>query len=243
MEDKQLTLVEHLSELRRRIIIIFLGIIGGSIISYQFVDNIVELLVKPAEKLEFIYLSPPELFLAYLKIAIISGIVISSPISLMQIWLFIKPGLKPNERKYLRFGLWMGIVFFLIGVVFAYFTLVPITINFFTEISKNEIAPLFSFDSYLSFISSILLSSGLVFELPLLIILLTQLNLITASTLTKYRKYVILVIFIIAAVITPPDVISQALLGVPMVLLYEISIWIAKVIGKRKKEKAYEEND
>lgn len=243
MEDKQLTLVEHLSELRRRIIIIFLGIIGGSIISYQFVDNIVELLVKPAEKLEFIYLSPPELFLAYLKIAIISGIVISSPISLMQIWLFIKPGLKPNERKYLRFGLWMGIVFFLIGVVFAYFTLVPITINFFTEISKNEIAPLFSFDSYLSFISSILLSSGLVFELPLLIILLTQLNLITASTLTKYRKYVILVIFIIAAIITPPDVISQALLGVPMVLLYEISIWIAKVIGKRKKEKAYEEND
>lgn len=243
MEDKQLTLVEHLSELRRRIIIIFLGIIGGSIISYQFVDNIVELLVKPAEKLEFIYLSPPELFLAYLKIAIISGIVISSPISLMQIWLFIKPGLKPNERKYLRFGLWMGIVFFLIGVVFAYFTLVPITINFFTEISKNEIAPLFSFDSYLSFISSILLSSGLVFELPLLIILLTQLNLITANTLTKYRKYVILVIFIIAAIITPPDVISQALLGVPMVLLYEISIWIAKVIGKRKKEKAYEEND
>lgn len=183
------------------------------------------------------------MFLAYLKIAIISGIVISSPISLMQIWLFIKPGLKPNERKYLRFGLWMGIVFFLIGVVFAYFTLVPITINFFTEISKNEIAPLFSFDSYLSFISSILLSSGLVFELPLLIILLTQLNLITASTLIKYRKYVILVIFIIAAVITPPDVISQALLGVPMVLLYEISIWIAKVIGKRKKEKAYEEND
>lgn len=243
MEDKQLTLVEHLSELRRRIIIIFLGIIGGSIISYQFVDNIVELLVKPAEKLEFIYLSPPELFLAYLKIAIISGIVISSPISLMQIWLFIKPGLKPNERKYLRFGLWMGIVFFLIGVVFAYFTLVPITINFFTEISKNEIAPLFSFDSYLSFISSILLSSGLVFELPLLIILLTQLNLITANTLIKYRKYVILVIFIIAAIITPPDVISQALLGVPMVLLYEISIWIAKVIGKRKKEKAYEEND
>lgn len=243
MEDKQLTLVEHLSELRRRIIIIFLGIIGGSIISYQFVDNIVELLVKPAEKLEFIYLSPPELFLAYIKIAIISGIVISSPISLMQIWLFIKPGLKPNERKYLRFGLWMGIVFFLIGVVFAYFTLVPITINFFTEISKNGIAPLFSFDSYLSFISSILLSSGLVFELPLLIILLTQLNLITASTLTKYRKYVILVIFIIAAVITPPDVISQVLLGVPMVLLYEISIWIAKVIGKRKKEKAYEEND
>lgn len=243
MENKQLTLVEHLSELRKRIIIIFLGIIVGSIIGYRFVDNIVEILVKPAEKLEFIYLSPPELFLAYIKIAIISGLIISSPITLMQIWLFIKPGLKPNERKYLRFALGMGIIFFLIGIVFAYFTLVPITINFFTQISQNEIAPLFSFDSYLSFISSILLSSGLIFELPLLIILLAQLNLINANTLKKYRKYVILIIFIVAGIITPPDVISQTLLGLPMVFLYEVSIWIASIIGKRKKEKAYTEND
>lgn len=242
MEDKQLTLVEHLSELRRRIIIIFLGIIAGSIIAYRFVDIIVELLVKPADKLDFIYLSPPELFLAYIKISIISGLIISSPITLGQIWLFVRPGLREKERKYLRLALWMGIIFFLIGVGFAYFTMVPITINFFTQVSREGIAPLFSFDSYLSFISSLLLSSGLVFELPLLIILLTQLKLITASTLRKYRKYVILIIFIIAAIITPPDVISQILLGLPMVFLYEISIWLANIIGKRKKEEAYEEN-
>lgn len=237
MEDKQLTLVEHLSELRKRIIIIFIGIIVGSIISYRFIDNIVEILVKPANKLKFIYLSPPELFLAYIKMAIISGIIISSPITLMQIWLFIKPGLNQNERKYLRFALWMGIVFFLIGVVFAYFTMVPITINFFTQVSRDKITPLFSFDSYLTFISTLLLSFGLVFELPLLIILLTQLRLITATTLIKYRKYVILIIFIIAAIITPPDVVSQILIGFPMVFLYEISIWIAKIIEKRRKEK------
>lgn len=241
MEDKELTLVEHLSELRKRLIISFLGIVVGSIISYSFVDRIVDFLVKPADKLEFIYLSPPELFMAYIKIAVISGILISSPITLMQIWLFIKPGLKPNERRYLRFGLWMGIIFFLIGAVFAYYTLVPITIRFFIEISKNEIAPMISFDSYLRFVSTLLLSSGLVFELPLLIILLAQLNLITANSLIKYRKYVILIIFIIAAIITPPDVISQILLGVPMVVLYEISIWFAKAIEKRKKAKAEKE--
>ncbi|HEY8362935.1 MAG TPA: twin-arginine translocase subunit TatC [Tissierellaceae bacterium] len=241
MEDKELTLVEHLSELRKRLIISFLGIVVGSIISYSFVDRIVDFLVKPADKLEFIYLSPPELFMAYIKIAVISGILISSPITLMQIWLFVKPGLKPNERRYLRFGLWMGIIFFLIGAVFAYYTLVPITIRFFIEISKNEIAPMISFDSYLRFVSTLLLSSGLVFELPLLIILLAQLNLITANSLIKYRKYVILIIFIIAAIITPPDVISQILLGVPMVVLYEISIWFAKAIEKRKKAKAEKE--
>lgn len=241
MEDKELTLVEHLSELRKKLIISFLGIVVGSIISYSFVDRIVDFLVKPADKLEFIYLSPPELFMAYIKIAVISGILISSPITLMQIWLFVKPGLKPNERRYLRFGLWMGIIFFLIGAVFAYYTLVPITIRFFIEISKNEIAPMISFDSYLRFVSTLLLSSGLVFELPLLIILLAQLNLITANSLIKYRKYVILIIFIIAAIITPPDVISQILLGVPMVVLYEISIWFAKAIEKRKKAKAEKE--
>jgi len=241
MEDKELTLVEHLSELRKRLIISFLGIVVGSIISYSFVDRIVDFLVKPADKLEFIYLSPPELFMAYIKIAVISGILISSPITLMQIWLFVKPGLKPNERRYLRFGLWMGIIFFLIGAVFAYYTLVPINIRFFIEISKNEIAPMISFDSYLRFVSTLLLSSGLVFELPLLIILLAQLNLITANSLIKYRKYVILIIFIIAAIITPPDVISQILLGVPMVVLYEISIWFAKAIEKRKKAKAEKE--
>lgn len=112
MEDRQLTLVEHLSELRKRIIVIFLAIIVGSIISYSFIGKIVDILVRPASKLEFIYLSPPELFLAYIKISVISGLIISSPISLMQIWLFIKPGLNKKERKYLSLALGMGIVFF-----------------------------------------------------------------------------------------------------------------------------------
>ena len=237
MEDKQLTLVEHLSELRKRIIIIFIAIILGAVASYKYIDIIIEYMVKPAQKLEFIYLSPPELFMAYIKIAIVVGIIISSPISLMQIWLFVKPGLKKNERKYLLLALYLGIVFFLVGSVFAYFTIIPITIEFFTQVSVEQIAPLFSFDSYLSFISSLLFSFGLVFELPLLIILLTQLNLITANTLKKYRKIVILLIFILAAILTPPDVVSQILLALPMVFLYEFSIWISAAIGKRKNKK------
>ncbi|WP_353096982.1 twin-arginine translocase subunit TatC [Tissierella praeacuta] len=237
MEDKQLTLVEHLSELRKRIIIIFIAIILGSFLGYKYIDIMVEYIVKPAKKLEFIYLSPPELFVAYIKIAVIVGIIISSPISLMQIWLFVKPGLKRNERRYLLFSLYMGIMFFLIGVTFAYLVIIPLTIDFFTQVSMKQITPLFSFDSYLSFVSSMLFSFGLVFELPLLIILLTQLNLITAKTLKKYRKVVILLIFILAAILTPPDVVSQILLALPMVFLYEFSIWVSAGIGKRKNKK------
>lgn len=234
MEDKQLTLVGHLGELRKRLIIVFIAIILGAGVSYKYIDIIIEYMVKPAKELKFIYLSPPELFVAYIKIAVIFGIIISSPIILMQIWLFIKPGLKEKERKYLLFALYMGIIFFLIGAIFAYFTIIPITIEFFTQISVEQIAPLFSFDSYLSFISSLLLSFGLVFELPLLIILLTQLNLITAKVLKKYRKIVILLIFVLAAILTPPDVISQILLALPMLFLYELSIWISAWIGRRK---------
>lgn len=237
MEDKQLTLVEHLSELRKRIIIIFIAIILGSFLGYKYINIIIQYMVRPAKNLEFIYLSPPELFVAYIKIAIIFGIVISSPISLMQIWLFVKPGLKKNERRYLLFSLYMGIIFFLIGVIFAYLVIIPITIDFFTQVSVKQISPLFSFDRYLSFISSMVFSFGVVFELPLLIILLTQLNLVTAKTLKKYRKVVILLIFILAAVLTPPDVVSQMLLALPMVFLYEFSIWISAAIGKRKNKK------
>lgn len=236
MEDKQLTLVEHLGELRKRIIIIIISLIIGTIISYKYIDLITEYMIKPSKGLEFIYLSPPELFIAYIKISLMCGAVVSSPINLIQIWLFVKPGLKKNERKYLLLALFMGIIFFGLGVIFSYYTIIPITIEFFIQMSGNQIEPLFSFQNYLSFVLSLLFSFGLVFELPLLIILLTKLNLVTDKSLKKYRKIVILVIFILAAVLTPPDIISQVLLALPMLLLYEFSIWISAIICKRKKQ-------
>ena len=237
MEEKNLTLVGHLGELRKRILIIAAFILLGAIVSYNFIDPIVGYMVKPAKAIEFIYLSPPELFLAYVKISVISGLVLSSPMTLLQIWLFVKPGLKKTERRYLTFAMFMGIIFFAMGSIFSYFTIIPISIDFFTQLSVQGVTPLFSFNNYLGFVISLLLSFGLVFELPLLIILLTQLNLITAELLKKYRKFVILIIVVVAAILTPPDIISQMLLAVPMLFLYEFSIIIAVIIGKRKKKK------
>lgn len=236
-DDLKLTLVEHLGELRKRLIIIVITIIIGSFISYRYVDLIIEYMIKPAQNLEFIYINPPELFMAHVKIAIICGIAITSPMNLMQIWLFVKPGLKKNERRYLLFALYMGIIFFLIGAIFAYMAIIPITIDFFTKMSGDRISPLFSFQNYLGFISSVLLSFGLVFELPMIVVLLTQLNLVSSDTFKKYRKIVILVIFIVAAILTPPDVVSQVLMAVPMLILYEISIIMSTMIDKRKQSK------
>lgn len=242
-EDLQLTLVEHLGELRNRLVKIVIGIIVGAFISYKFIEDIIAFLVRPAGDLEFIYLSPPDLFVAYLKTAIVCGIVVSLPFTMFQIWKFIKPGLKTTERKYLLVTLFMAIVFFLIGVFFAYFGIIPMTIRFFIEFSSDKIAPLFSFEKYLGFTSSIMLSFGLVFELPLVVILLTQLGLVSSATFKKIRKVVILIILIVAAILTPPDVVSQTMMALPMVFLYEFSIHVSVLIEKKKaKRKLREEN-
>lgn len=238
MDDGKLTIMQHFSELRNRLIIIAVAIIVGSLVSYNYIQILIDIIVKPAQGLEFIYLSPPELFMAYIKIALLVGFAITSPITLIQIWLFVKPGLKDKEKRYLIFALMMGIVFFLMGVVFSYFVIIPITITFFVGVQVDQIQPLFSFDNYIGFVLSLLLSFGLVFELPLFVSLLSMMNLVTVETLKKFRKLVILLIFIVAAVLTPPDVLSQILMAVPMVFLYELSILISKSIERRKKRKS-----
>ncbi len=231
----RLTLVEHLGELRKRLIISAIAIILGTMACYNFIDDIVELIVKPAEGLDFIYLSPPELFIAYVKVSLVLGLVVASPIVLFQIWMFIKPGLKDKEKRYVLFAMFMGIIFLLLGIVFAYYIIIPMTIRFFVTMSANDIEPLFSFSSYISYISSILLSFGLVFELPLIVILLTQLGLVAPNTFKRYRKMVILGIFVVAAILTPPDVVSQSMMALPMIILYEFSIVIATIIYRKKK--------
>lgn len=234
MEEKNLSLIEHVSELRKRLIIIVFVIIIGSLVSYNYIQNIVDIIIAPAQNLEFIYLSPPELFMTYVKMALLVGVFITTPITLSQIWIFVRPGLKKKEKKYIIFSLFMGIIFFLMGVVFAYFVIIPITIKFFVQVQVEQITPLFSFENYIGFVLSLLLSFGLVFELPLLITVLSLLNLVKSDTLKKFRKPVILIIFVASAILTPPDILSQVLMAIPMIVLYELGISISTNIDKRK---------
>ena len=236
MQDLQLSLVEHLGELRKRIIVICIALTAGSVLSYTYINLILSYVVRPAGGLKFIYLSPPELFMANIKISIILGGLIASPIILYQIWAFLKPGLKPKEKKYILFALFMGIVFFFLGSFFAYKVILPMTINFFVKMSINQIQPTFSFANYISFCGTLIFSFGLVFQLPLLILLLNQLNLVSTDNLKHYRKYFILVTFIVAAILTPPDAISQTLMALPMIVLYEFSLALAIIINKQRKK-------
>jgi len=234
MKDKSLTLVGHLEELRKRLIIIVIAVIGGTSLSYLYIERIVEFLIKPVGDLNFVYLSPPDLFIAYVKIAIASGCVLTLPLILYQVWGFVLPGISIKQKIYIIGCNLASMFFFLTGSAFAYYYIVPLSINFFTKLSRAEIQPNFSFASYIGFIGSMLLAFGLTFQLPILIMLLTQFNLITPSFLKKSRKIFILLIFVIAAILTPPDVVSQTLLAAPMILLLELSILLSSIIFKRK---------
>jgi sec-independent protein translocase protein TatC len=236
VKENKFTLVEHLAELRKRLFIILIVAIGTSSICFFYVDRVVQDLLKPGKQLDFVYLSPPELFLAYVKISLLAGIIISSPITFYQIWLFIKPGLEKTEKRFILVSLFGGVFFFIAGTTFAYKIILPITIDFFAKLKIEDIEPMISFGSYIGFISSILLSFGLVFEMPMLIALLTKFKIISAPTLRKNRKIVVLIVFIVAAILTPPDVISQILLAGPMVLLFELSIVISSFLGNENKQ-------
>ncbi len=240
--NEDLTLVGHLSELRKRIIYMGLSLIIFSLGSYYFAEKIAENIVARAPDMKFIYISPSELMLSYIRIAVFCGFIISLPVIFTQVWLFISPGIGKKEKKYIGVSVAMGSIFFILGSSFAYTLVLPTIMKFFAGFQISEIEATISFASYLNFVISLLLAFGVVFELPIIMFLLTRFRILKSSFFTKYRKYMILIIFIIAAFLTPPDIVSQSLLAIPMMLLYEVGIILSK-LGEKRKESQREENE
>lgn len=237
MENKNLTIVEHLSELRKRIISSVICLILFSILSYNFSESIVNDMISKAPEVNFVFIEPSELFMSYIKISLIGGIGFSLPVILYNIWLFIKPGLIQRERKLIIRSLFLGGILFILGALFAYVYVLPLTISFFTSFQIDRIQAMISFKSYLSFATTFILSFGLVFEMPILMVIVVNLGLVSANTLQKNKKIAVLIIFIVAAILTPPDVISQTFLAIPMVILFEAGVFFAKLTEKSKSKK------
>ncbi|PKM83701.1 MAG: twin-arginine translocase subunit TatC [Firmicutes bacterium HGW-Firmicutes-13] len=229
-KEKILTLTEHLTELRKRIVISLIAVILASIVTFTYVDIIRESITAPAGNLVFLTLA--EAFMTNIKIALVSGCLLAFPVILFQVWSFVLPGLSPSERRFTILFVIASLFFFLTGVVFAYHVIIPISIKFFLGFATEDLMPMLSFNSYISYISGIIFAFGLVFQLPIAVFILAKLGLVSSDLLKKYRMYAVVVIFIVAAVITPPDVFSQILMALPMMLLYEISILAAKIVGK-----------
>lgn len=231
-EARELSLVGHLSELRKRLIIIAVAVIVGTCISYYYVDLLLGILLKPAGKLY--YMRPTEAFFTYMKVSVVGGLVIAAPIILHQIWLFVKPALTVREKQLSNWILPVAIGLFGIGIVFSYFLVLPAAVKFFMGFATDELQPMFSIGQYMDFVLSFVLPFGFIFELPLILIILGYFNLITSRFLKTKRKIFILISFIIGAVISPtPDMFSQTMIALPMILLYETSLFVLAKIMKR----------
>jgi len=245
MEDKPQTLVEHLEELRSRIILSLAALLITTLLCYGFSQKILSIVTKPIQKLvdNLVYISPIELFYTHLKLAFFGGIFFASPIIIYQIWKFIVIALKPKEKRLIYFYTPFSFFSFIGGALFAYFFITPLGLKFLLSFSTPTITPMISVSKYISFLGMFLLISGTIFELPLVIMFLTKINIVTPQLLASKRKYAIVLIFIISALLTPPDVVTQILLAIPLILLYEISILCSKLIFKRKQVKQHKADE
>lgn len=230
--DKPLALAGHLEELRSRVLKSVISIALASIFLYAFADRIYRSLVKPVGKLVFI--APQEAFVTQVKLAFFGGLFLSLPFVLFQFWRFISVGLKKKEKKYtLLFGP-LSLVFFVAGAAFGYFIIVPIGLAFLLGFATDSITPMLTVSKYVSFVGMLTLAFGMIFELPLASLFLTKIGVVTPRFLSKKRRHAIVFIFIAAALFTPPDMVTQLLMAIPLMALYELGIVFSKLTYNKK---------
>ena len=225
--DDKLPFMDHLEELRHRLIVIVAGIAVGFAASYGFSQQILFLLQRPLPT-KLVFIAPTEAFLVNIKVALYAALFLSAPLILFEVWKFVAPGLYEHERRYSYPFLIISTVLFLVGGLFAYFVILPVVLHFLITQGGDLWKPTITLSSYLAFCMKLILAAGLLFEFPVLMYFLTKVGVVTPEFLIKNRKYALLAAFIIAAVLTPPDVFSQILLAVPLFLLFEVSILVAK---------------
>lgn len=239
MADEKLPFTAHLTELRTRLIRSSIAVGICFLISYAFVEQIFEFLMRPMLQAmppnsPLVFTSLTEGFFTYFKLSMVSGVCFASPVILYQLWCFIAPGLHEQEKKYALPFVVSVTLFFVIGASFCYYVVFPSIFKFLMSFSSDTIKPMPSIKDYLSFSSKLLLTFGLIFEYPPLIFSLAKVGLVKGAWLARQRRYAIVLIFILSAVVTPPDVVSQILMALPMMVLYEMGIIIARVFGKKE---------
>lgn len=239
--EGSMSLSGHLRELRNRILICVILLLAVFGLCLSFAPRIVTMLTDMGKQFNYVYvyIAPQELFLVYMNVALVGAVVVCFPMLAYQIYAFCSPGLSAKERSYISGALIAGAVCFLLGVAFAYFISLPFMLRFLIQFTGEvDVSASISIQSYVSFLLTVFVIFGLVFELPVVSVLLTGLGIVRAEWLVKGRKIMIVVIFVLAAIITPPDIVSQIMVAVPMLGLYELSIVLSRTVGKMKKTAA-----
>jgi sec-independent protein translocase protein TatC len=256
--DKELSLVQHLGELRDRLMIAAIAVVITTGIAFVFSVRIIQILLIPVNcefvhidsahfpflipdyhceetRQKLISLSPTENFTTFLRVSLFSGIALAMPVILFEIYAYVDPALLPNERRFIR---WAGIPIlglFVLGMAFCYFILLPNAIKFLINFGSDVIENQLRASDYISFVTTFILGVGLVFEVPVIIYTLVRIGVVQRAWLAKQRRYVVLVVFVIAAVLTPtPDPFNQTIVAVPMYLLFELGLFLARFVPARR---------
>lgn len=228
-------LLEHLQALRKVLLASMAAIlIGFLLVFFLWSSRLVQWVTEPLERegIQLIYTEVAEAFSAQTRMSLIAGTVLGSPVVFGSIWWFVRPALHRRERRAALVYLSAALILFILGVMFAYRFVFFLAVNFFVTMGDNMATPMFSLGKYVSFLFAFLVPFGIMFELPVLVVWLSRLGLVTAQQLVRARKFIILAVFTVAAVLTPPDVVSQCMLAIPLLVLFEVSVLCARFLGK-----------
>ncbi len=234
MNDHAMTIVEHLEELRRRLLIAFAALGIGTAIGWLFVDRVIDFLVRQLQVSQVVFFAPTEALFIRLKIALLIGVFIGLPVILYQFWAFVAVGLTRTEQRAVVGLLPPSIILFLAGAAFGLFVIMPVGIRVLLSYQTETLRPMLAISPALSFLMAFVLAFGFVFQLPIVIVFLARLGLVTPATLAAGRRYAVVGIVVLSALLTPgTDVVSQMLMAIPTYVLYEISIWLARLVAPK----------
>lgn len=241
--DSGMSMLQHLAELRRRLTIAVVVYMIGVMVLMNYSGPVFDFISQPLRAAlppdtPLVFLNAPDVFFTYLKIALVLSLFATAPITFYQFWVFVAPGLYRHERQAFSSYFLGSLGLLLAGGAFAFYVVFPLIFQFFLSFSTDTIQAMPAVKEYLSLVLKLLFAFGMSFQIPIVIMLLVRLNIVDAESLAEKRRYVIVWAFIFAAILTPPDVISQVLLGVPMLLLYEVGLWLAKMKQNRAEPSA-----
>lgn len=236
VDEEKASILTHLNALRRMLMISAGMVLAAFVlIFYLCIDWLMSLITGPisARGVELIYTAMSEALMTKFKVALIAAVIVASPVIIWQVWQFIKPALYPEERRLFRLLFFIALILFLVGVVFCYFAVYYLAVDFFIISGENLATPMLSIDKYVNFLFGFLLPFGIAFQLPVAMFITTRLGWTDSKSLASKRKYVILGLAVAAAILTPPDVVSQLMLLIPMCVLFELGVIVSKTVKPR----------
>lgn len=221
---------EHFNELRWRLIKSLAAVAVAACLFYPFVDPVLAFLIRPVGRV--VFTSPSDAFVARFMLVIWGGVILALPVILFQFWRFVSAGLKGHERKYVALFGPLSLVLFFAGAAFGYFVMIPVGMKFLLGFATDFMVPMITVQNYLSFVTTLVLAFGATFELPLILMFLAKIGIVTPAFLAQKRKHAVVIILIVSAVITPPDAVSQLIMALPLVVLYELGIIVSRLVQR-----------